>query len=970
MLTVTDPLSHVTTYAYDNLYRRTSITDALAGVTSFTFDAAGQLKTLTDPVENTTTWFYDDLGRVIEEKNQLDKSRYFQYDGVGNLTQRTDRNERVIQYVYDGLNRNTDEKWYDGESLVRTISFEFDAANQLLSADDPNANNLFTYDKLGRVTQEVQALTGFADTITLDQEFDALGNRTRAEMSYGTSATLATDYVYDGLSRMTKQTQYDSTTSDIAWKRVTFQYNAASQFAEINRFVGNSTTPIAVATTTYDYDGIGRLKDLLHFTDTTTWAGYDYEYDVASRITAIDSFVDGLTEYDYDNTNQLTDADHTGIPDESYDYDANGNRAMSGYVIGDNNQLESDGTYNYGYDDEGNRIWRTNISTGYVTTYTWDHRNRLTAVTEFDDEENILSSITYKYDAFDRWISRSYDADGPSGADAIDTFFAQDGDQVALEFEGETGTVDGDDLTHIYSSGPVVDQLLADESFGAEPLWALSDHLGTPRDLVAYDEIGEEVELRNHRIYDSYGNRTSQTSVVYRTGFGFTGRPFDERTEVANHRGRWYESATAIWISADPSGFAAGDANLSRYVINHPLSYVDPSGRSPAEVAAWNPTGDRDFQQLLSRINQLATDGGEVTSANLINYLTVLAFLLKNPLLYRGNITNGNFEYAEVSEELTADDLERALRRAAAELNKFLETEEKIRADQIPRPARHLDPVASRMKTLVEDLEYCDNKPAFWVDWVSGEARLRRAYRHWVGSFKIATKGRPGLWEVIGDLAFAMLVDPNSEGNVSAAFGGLFAIGSARSNPVILPNRPRAVATAPLNPGSSGRTNGGGVGQPTGTPSSGNQSGQTQSSLAPTRPAPTSESAETTPTTSVVQAQRVQHQQAGQVQPAAKSWDWTHIFLNHSATGAVAKQRNKPDQVFGQLSNDQIKAVVQRAWSTRKKIQTQIGPGPTGDEQCRMLYSGVDAESGYVVEFWYNLNTKTVETAYPVGITK
>jgi YD repeat-containing protein len=286
LLTVTDPLSHVTTYAYDNLYRRTSITDALSGVTSFTFDAAGQLLTLTDPVANTTAWFYDDLGRVVEEKNQLDKSRYFQYDAVGNLTQRTDRNGRVIQYVYDGLNRNTDENWFVGETQVRNINFEFDAANQLLSAEDPSANNLFTYDKLGRVTLEVQTLTGFADTITIGQEFDALGNRTRAEINYGTAATLATDYVHDGLSRMTQQTQYDSTTSDIAWKRITFQYNAASQFSQIERFVGNSTTPIAVATSTYEYDGIGRLQELLHFTDTTTWSGYEYEYD-------------------YDNTNHL-----------------------------------------------------------------------------------------------------------------------------------------------------------------------------------------------------------------------------------------------------------------------------------------------------------------------------------------------------------------------------------------------------------------------------------------------------------------------------------------------------------------------------------------------------------------------------------------------------------------------------------------------------------------------------------------
>lgn len=596
VLTVTDPLSHVTTYAYDNLYRRTSITDALSGVTSFTFDTAGQLLSLTDPVLNTTEWIYDGLGRVKEEKNQLDQSRFFQYDAVSNLTQRTDRNGRVIQYVYDGLNRNTDENWYEDSSLVHSLNFEFDAANQLLVAEDMFATNHFTYDKLGRVTQEVQTLAGFADTITLAQEFDALGNRTRAEMNYGTAATLATDYLYDGLSRMTQQTQYDSATSDIAWKRVTFQYNAASQFSQIERFVGNSTTPIAVATSTYEYDGIGRLQELLHFTDTTTWAGYEYEYDAASRITAIDSFVDGLTEYDYDQTNQLTGADHASLTDEAYEYDANGNREMSGYVIGDNNQLASDGTHNYAYDDEGNRISRTNISTGYVTTYTWDHRNRLIAVTELDDEETVLSTIEYSYDAFDRWISRTYDADGPGSTAAIDSYFAHDGDQVALEFEDATGSVDGGDLTHINSWGPVIDQLMADESFGEEPLWALNDHLETPRDLIAYDEIAEEAELRNHRIYDSFGNMLNQTSTISVTATGFTGRPFDSSSRMFNVRGRWLDSLTGAWLSFDRIGFAGRDANLQRYVGNSPLNYIDPEGTEITE---------QEMRQALSPRNRI-----------------------------------------------------------------------------------------------------------------------------------------------------------------------------------------------------------------------------------------------------------------------------------------------------------------------------------------------------------------------------
>jgi YD repeat-containing protein len=34
------------------------------------------------------------------------------------------------------------------------------------------------------------------------------------------------------------------------------------------------------------------------------------------------------------------------------------------YLTGENNQLLSDGTYNYEYDNEGNRIRRTEIATG------------------------------------------------------------------------------------------------------------------------------------------------------------------------------------------------------------------------------------------------------------------------------------------------------------------------------------------------------------------------------------------------------------------------------------------------------------------------------------------------------------------------------------------------------------------------------------------------------------------------------
>jgi YD repeat-containing protein len=52
---------------------------------------------------------------------------------AGNLTERVDRLGKKIVYEYDNLCRNKAEKWYDGESLVRTLSFSFSADGELVA---------------------------------------------------------------------------------------------------------------------------------------------------------------------------------------------------------------------------------------------------------------------------------------------------------------------------------------------------------------------------------------------------------------------------------------------------------------------------------------------------------------------------------------------------------------------------------------------------------------------------------------------------------------------------------------------------------------------------------------------------------------------------------------------------------------------------------------------------------------------
>jgi RHS repeat-associated protein len=59
---------------------------------------------------------------------------------------------------------------------------------------------------------------------------------------------------------------------------------------------------------------------------------------------------------------------------------------------------------------------------------------------------------------------------------------------------------------------------------------------------------------------------------------GYTGGHIDVDTSFVNNDHRWYDPATGRWMSQDPEGFAAGDADLSRYVGNLVTGMVDRTG--------------------------------------------------------------------------------------------------------------------------------------------------------------------------------------------------------------------------------------------------------------------------------------------------------------------------------------------------------------------------------------------------------
>jgi RHS repeat-associated protein len=101
----------------------------------------------------------------------------------------------------------------------------------------------------------------------------------------------------------------------------------------------------------------------------------------------------------------------------------------------------------------------------------------------------------------------------------------------------------------------------------------LADHQGSIRQIV--DNGGA---LLNQITYDSYGNITNQTNPSVTFRFGYTGREWDGETGQYYYRARYYDARVGRFLSTDPIGFAAGDANLYRYVFNSPMNFTDPSG--------------------------------------------------------------------------------------------------------------------------------------------------------------------------------------------------------------------------------------------------------------------------------------------------------------------------------------------------------------------------------------------------------
>jgi RHS repeat-associated protein len=261
------------------------------------------------------------------------------------------------------------------------------------------------------------------------------------------------------------------------------------------------------------------------------------------------------------------------------------------------NQLQTDGVSNFSYDNEGNLVKAVRIADGLTWTYAYDNLNHLTGAQErATDGGSLLLQATYVYDVFGDRIEK--DVYTASTNTTTVSRYAYDGQDVWADLDG-TNT-----LQTRYLRGDATDQLFARIGASGAAAWYLTDDLGSVRNLV--DGSGN---LQDTITYDPYGNVRSESNPGFGDRYKYTGRELDAETNLQYNRQRYYDSAHGRWLSQDPLGLAAGDANLYRYAGNAPTDATDPSGLTGASAQA-DPSGGAGGGQPLPGLGASPGEGG------------------------------------------------------------------------------------------------------------------------------------------------------------------------------------------------------------------------------------------------------------------------------------------------------------------------------------------------------------------------
>jgi RHS repeat-associated protein len=633
-------------YYSDNLLQ--SVTDQLGRVTSFDYDAQGNMSRVTrldgTPDAVTTTVAYEPVFNQLQSvTDPLGHSTSFAYNSTGELASITDALSHQIITTFNGLGQmltladplgNTTQFGYFGGDLVQVTdpasngsTMDYDLAGRVTSATDAQGNTTrYQYNNLNLVTQVTDPKSN--NTVF---SYDPNGNL--LSLTDALHLTTPTTWTYDNMDRILTRT-------DPLLRLESFSYDLGGNLV--------SSTDRKNQVTSLTYDPLNRLKLIGYNTVvnagvTSYESTVGYTYDAGNRMTqAVDSAGGTITE-GYDNLDRLT-SETTPQGQISYGYDLAGRRAnmtVAGqpqvtYSYDDANRLTqiAQGTSTVGFSyDTANRRSTLTLSNGVNMSYTYDNDSRVTGIT-YKFNANTLGNLTYTYDSLGRrtqvggsfaqtglpgavtsatydaaneltnWNGTpvSYDLNGNMLSDGTNAFSWNARNQVAtlnsvsLQYDGfGRRTKNLQNTSFLFDGANAVQELSGSTatanltSGGIDEMFTRADASGAYTPLQ--DALGSTIALVDasgglvtQYAYDPFGN-TTVTGATNANNFQYTGRE-NEGNGLYFYRARYYSPVLGRFVNEDPLGFKGSGSNFYAYGFDNPINLVDPFGLSTVTAPA------------------------------------------------------------------------------------------------------------------------------------------------------------------------------------------------------------------------------------------------------------------------------------------------------------------------------------------------------------------------------------------------
>ncbi|WP_432855272.1 RHS repeat domain-containing protein [Amycolatopsis sp. CA-161197] len=549
VIATTDPLNHTNSATYDADGNKTSTTDANHHTTVSTFDPAGQRVKVTQPDNTTQITDYNSDGTISDTVNGLNAKTTYGYDGQGRENSRTDPDNRTTRSHLDPAGRVVTST--DATGRVTTIGYDPAGETQSVKySDGVTPNVTYGYDPDGhRVT-----MTDFTGTSTWT--YDAFGEV--VAQTQGSGAAVA--YGYDDDGNQTSIT-YPGHASPVVRT-----FDDAGRLKTVVDWNDNKTT--------FGYDNDGTPRTTTYPNGTTVTDGVDDADQLISTTAVTGATTVFSATYGRDPVGQLSNR-AVGSASQSFGYNAKEQLASDGSAAYSTDAADNPttvGATTQSFDAAGQLCWTLPGATAPNPTCATPPAGAATVTFDGVGNRKTAGSATYGYDQAARLTTFT----GPSTSATYR--YNGDGLRTSKTVGGVTTTFVWDnggtpniltDGTTSYLYGP--GRLPIEQIGTSSSSWFVHDQIGST--LALLDGAGA---VAGSYTYTPYGVATSSGSAS--TPLRYTGQYTDSESGLVYLRARYYDPATALFISVDP--LLDTTRTPYTYAGGNPLQYADRTGLS------------------------------------------------------------------------------------------------------------------------------------------------------------------------------------------------------------------------------------------------------------------------------------------------------------------------------------------------------------------------------------------------------